>query len=68
MSIVWWPSKLVPNWGEVNSHGEQRGGAREIKEEELMESGNLFQKVGEKSKSKYIPNLLDMVGQGRKSL
>lgn len=50
----------MPNWGKVNSHGEQRRDAREMKEEELMESGDLLHKVGEKSKSKYIPDLLDM--------
>lgn len=40
-----------------------------MKEEELMESGDLLHKVGEKSTWKYtLSDLLDMVGQRRKSL
>ena len=58
----------MPNSGEENSHGEQRGNAREMKEEDLMESGDLLLKVGEKSKSKYTPDILDIMGEERKSL
>lgn len=59
----------MPHWGEENSHGEHRGDARDTKEGELMEFGDLLHKVGEKSTCKYtLSDLLDTVGQGRKRL
>lgn len=46
-----------------NNHGEPEADAREMKEEELTESGDLLHVLGKKCKSKYtLADLLIMEG------
>lgn len=58
---VRWLWKWGPCWVEENNHGEPEADAREMKEEELTESGDLLHVLGKKCKSKYtLADLLIM--------